>query len=122
MEVLKDRIAKYILESAEQEGLLERRMIIIEATSGNTGIGLCLAGVQKGYRVICVMPENVSEERKKIIQAFGGETIFTPAEESLAGCLQKMREITQPDPPQILCGQSVRQSPQPRDSLSTNWS
>jgi cysteine synthase len=95
---IKDRIAKHIIESAEQEGMLQPRMIIIEATSGNTGIGLCLAGVQKGYRVICVMPENVSEERKEIIQAFGGETIFTPAGESLAGCLQKMREITQPEP------------------------
>jgi cysteine synthase A len=73
-------------------------MIIIEATSGNTGIGLCLAGVQKGYRVICVMPENVSEERKKIIQAFGGEIIFAPAEESLSGCLKEMREITKSEP------------------------
>jgi cysteine synthase A len=73
-------------------------MIIIEATSGNTGIGLTLVGVQKGFRVICVMPENVSEERKRIIHAFGGETVFTPAEKSLSGCLQRMREITQTDP------------------------
>ena len=73
-------------------------MIIIEATSGNTGIGLTLVGVQKGYQVICVMPENVSEERKKIIRAFGGEIVFTPAEESLSGSLKKMREITQAEP------------------------
>jgi cysteine synthase A len=95
---IKDRVAKHIVQSAEKEGKLGSGMIIIEATSGNTGIGLCLAGVQKGYRVICVMPENVSEERRRIIQAFGGEIIFTPAEESLPGCLKKMREITKPEP------------------------
>jgi cysteine synthase A len=91
---IKDRVAKHIIESAEKEGRLRRGMIIIEATSGNTGIGLSLVGVQKGYQVICVMPENMSEERKKIIQAFGGQIISTPAEESLSGSLQKMQEIT----------------------------
>jgi len=95
---IKDRVAKHIIESAEKEGKLRSGMTIIEATSGNTGIGLSLIGVQKGYRVICVMPENVSEERKKIIQAFGGEIIFTPAEESLSGSLKKMQEITQAEP------------------------
>ena len=73
-------------------------MIIIEATSGNTGIGLSLVGVQMGYQVICVMPENVSEERKKIIQAFGGKTVFTSAEASLPGCLKRMQEIAQAEP------------------------
>jgi cysteine synthase A len=92
---IKDRVAKHIIESAEKEEKLQPGMVIIEATSGNTGIGLSLVGVQKGYRVICVMPENMSEERKKIIQAFGGEIIFTPAEESLPGSLKKMHEITQ---------------------------
>ncbi len=92
---IKDRVAKHIIESAEKEGKLNPGMIIIEATSGNTGIGLSLVGIQKGYRVICVMPENMSEERKKIIQAFGGEIVFTPAEESLSGSLKTMREITQ---------------------------
>ncbi|MDH4208376.1 MAG: cysteine synthase A [Anaerolineae bacterium] len=95
---IKDRVAKHIVESAEQEGKLGSGMIIIEATSGNTGIGLCLAGVQKGYRVICVMPGSASEERKKIIEAFGGEIIFTPAEEGLSGCLKEVREITQSEP------------------------
>jgi cysteine synthase A len=92
---IKDRVAKHIIESAEKEGRLKPGVIIIEATSGNTGIGLSLVGVQKGYRVVCVMPENMSEERKKIIQAFGGEIVFTPAEESLSGSLKKMHEITQ---------------------------
>jgi cysteine synthase A len=95
---IKDRVAKYIIESAEKEGKLRSGMTIIEATSGNTGIGLTLVGVQKGYQVVCVMPENMSEERKKIIKAFGGEIIFSPAEESLTGSLEKMKELTGADP------------------------
>jgi len=95
---IKDRVAKYIIESAEKEGRLKPGMTIIEATSGNTGIGLTLVGIQKGYRVVCVMPENMSEERKKIIRAFGGEIIFSPAGESLVGSLNKMREIIKEDP------------------------
>lgn len=95
---IKDRVAKYLIEMAEREGKLRPGMAIIEATSGNTGIGLTLVGRQKGYRVICVMPENVSEERKKIIAAFGGEMIFVPTAESLAGCLRRVHEITASDP------------------------
>jgi cysteine synthase A len=95
---IKDRVASYIIERALLDGRLKPGMVIIEATSGNTGIGLSLVGVQKGFQVICVMPENVSEERKRIIQAFGGETIFVPAEESLAGCLKRVREIAQVNP------------------------
>jgi cysteine synthase A len=95
---IKDRVAKHIIESAEKEGKLKTGMIIIEATSGNTGIGLSLVGVQKGYSVICVMPENMSEERKKIISAFGGEIIFCSAEESLSGCLKKVYEIAHAEP------------------------
>ncbi len=95
---IKDRVAKHIIESAEKVGKLKPEMVIIEATSGNTGIGLSLLGVQKGYRVICVMPENMSEERKKIIQAFGGEIILSPAEESLLGSLRKMKDVIQAEP------------------------
>ncbi|MEA3454059.1 MAG: cysteine synthase A [Candidatus Caldatribacteriota bacterium] len=95
---IKDRVAKYIIEMAEREGKLKPGMTIIEATSGNTGIGLTLVGVQKGYKVICVMPENMSEERKKIIQAFGGEIIFTSAQGTLPGSIKKMREITEAEP------------------------
>jgi cysteine synthase A len=73
-------------------------MVIIESTSGNTGIGLTLVGRQKGYKVVCVMPENMSEERKKIILAFGGEIIFSPAEESLLGSLKKMKGIIHEEP------------------------
>jgi cysteine synthase A len=95
---IKDRVAKHIIESAEREGKLKSGMVIIEATSGNTGIGLSLVGRQKGYKVVCVMPENMSEERKKIILAFGGEIVFSSAEGSLLGCLKKMQEIIQADP------------------------
>ena len=95
---IKDRVAKYMIEIAEKEGKLKPGMTIIEATSGNTGIGLTLVGVQKGYQVICVMPENMSEERRKIIQAFGGEIIFTSAKGSLPGSIKKMREITEVEP------------------------
>jgi len=95
---IKDRVAKHIIESAEKEGKLKPGMSIIEATSGNTGIGLSLVGIQKGYRVICLMPENMSEERKKIIRAFGGELIFTSAEGSLPECLNKLKEIIQDEP------------------------
>ena len=94
---VKDRVAKHIIEEAEREGTLKAGMTIIEATSGNTGIGLSLVGVQKGYKVTCLMPENMSVERKKIVEAFGGEIIFTSASESLSGCLKKMQEITQKD-------------------------
>ena len=65
---IKDRVAKNMIEQAEKDGKLQPGMTIIEPTSGNTGIGLALVGVRKGYRVIIVMPENMSEERKKIIQ------------------------------------------------------
>lgn len=72
---IKDRIAKNMLEVAEREGRLKPGMTIIEPTSGNTGIGLALCGVRKGYKVIIVMPENMSEERKKIIKALGAELV-----------------------------------------------
>ncbi|KPJ84908.1 MAG: cysteine synthase [Spirochaetes bacterium DG_61] len=97
---IKDRVAKHLIESAEREKALRSGMTIIEATSGNTGIGLCLVGVRKGYRVICVMPENMSEERKKILTALGGEIIFTPAEKSLKGCLDRLKEIVDKNPNQ----------------------
>ena len=95
---IKDRIGKYMIEEAEHKGLLRPGMTILEPTSGNTGIGLVLAGVQRGYRVIIVMPENMSEERKKIIKALGGELISTPAEESIEGCIRKAVEISSQDP------------------------
>jgi len=92
---IKDRVAKYLIEEAERTGELKPGSTIVEASSGNTGIGLALVGVQKGYRVIIVMPENMSEERRKILAAFGGELVQTPAEESLKGCLEKVEQLKQ---------------------------
>jgi cysteine synthase A len=95
---VKDRVARYLIESAEREGALKPGMTIIEATSGNTGIGLTLVGVQKGYPVICVMPENMSEERKRIVKAFGGEVVYTPAAGSLSGSMERVNEMVSEDP------------------------
>ncbi len=87
---IKDRIGKYMLEQAEKRGKLRKGMTIMEPTSGNTGIGIALAGIQKGYRVVIVMPENMSEERKKIIAALGAELILTAAEESIGGAVAEV--------------------------------
>jgi cysteine synthase A len=95
---VKDRVAKYLIEEAEHEGRLKKGSVIMEPTSGNTGIGITLVGVQKGYRVVIVMPENMSEERKKIIRAFGGELILTPAEGGIDGAVQKTTEMASKDP------------------------
>jgi len=95
---IKDRVAKYLIEEAEKEGKLRKGSVIVEPSSGNTGIGLALVGVQKGYRVVIVMPENMSEERKKIIRAFGGELVLTPAEKSLQGAVDKAAEMAANDP------------------------
>ncbi len=90
---IKDRIALHMIEAAEKDGRLRPGMTIVEPTSGNTGIGLALCGVRKGYRVIIVMPENMSEERKKIIRALGAELVLTDPEKSIAGSVDKAMEI-----------------------------
>jgi len=90
---IKDRVAKHIIFEAERSGELQPGMPIVEATSGNTGIGVTLVGVQRGHPVTIVMPENMSEERKKIIRALGAELVLTPAEGLLAGAVKKADEI-----------------------------
>ena len=90
---IKDRIAKNMIEEAERDGRLRPGMTIIEPTSGNTGIGLAFCGVRKGYKVIIVMPENMSEERKKIIKALGAQLVLTPAELSIGGSVAKAEEL-----------------------------
>lgn len=95
---IKDRIALAMIEQAEKDGKLKPGMTIIEPTSGNTGIGLALCGVRKGYRVIIVMPENMSEERKKIIHALGAELVLTDPALSIAGSVDKALEIASSSP------------------------
>jgi cysteine synthase A len=95
---IKDRIALNMIEEAEKDGRLRPGMTIIEPTSGNTGIGLAFCGVRKGYRVIIVMPENMSEERKKIIHALGAELVLTEPELSIAGSVDKALEIAASSP------------------------
>ena len=90
---IKDRIALNMINQAEKDGKLKPGMTIIEPTSGNTGIGLALCGVRKGYRVIIVMPENMSEERKKIIKALGAELVLTDPKLSIGGSVDKAIEI-----------------------------
>lgn len=90
---IKDRVAKNMIEQAEKDGKLQPGMTIIEPTSGNTGIGLALVGVRKGYRVIIVMPENMSEERKKIIQCLGARLVLTPAKDSIGGSVKKAEQL-----------------------------
>lgn len=90
---IKDRVAKNMIEQAEKKGLLKPGMTIIEPTSGNTGIGLALVGVRKGYEVIIVMPENMSEERKKIIHALGAKLILTEPKLSIGGAVSKAEEL-----------------------------
>ncbi len=92
---IKDRVAKNMIEQAEKSGELRPGMTIVEPTSGNTGIGLAFVGVRKGYRVIIVMPENMSEERKKIIRALGAELVLTPPEESIDGSVKKAEELAE---------------------------
>ncbi len=95
---IKDRIAKFMIEEAERTGALKKGMKIIEPTSGNTGIGIALVGVQKGYEVIIVMPENMSEERKKIIHALGAKLVLTPADKNVDGSLQEVENRRRQDP------------------------
>ena len=90
---IKDRVAKNMIEEAERKGVLKPGMTIVEPTSGNTGIGLALVGVRKGYDVIIVMPENMSEERKKIIRALGAELRLTPKELSIGGAVDEANRL-----------------------------
>lgn len=92
---VKDRIALSMIEAAEQDGTLKPGGTIVEATSGNTGIGLSWVGAAKGYKVVIVMPETMSVERRKIIQAYGAELVLTPGSEGMKGAIAKAQEIVQ---------------------------
>jgi len=95
---VKDRVALAMLEGAERDGKLAPESIIVEPTSGNTGIGVALVGRLKGYRVIVVMPEGMSEERKKIIRALGAELVLTPDKEGIIGAVRRAKQMAAEDP------------------------
>jgi cysteinyl-tRNA synthetase len=94
---VKDRIAKFMIETAEKEGKLTKK-IILEPTSGNTGIGLAIVAAVKGYKIVFVMSEAVSEERKKILKAFGAEFILTPKEKGTDGAIEFAYEMAKKNP------------------------
>jgi S-sulfo-L-cysteine synthase (O-acetyl-L-serine-dependent) len=95
---IKDRIALHMIEKAEMSGLLQKNQTIIEATSGNTGIGLAMIGVVKGYKVTIVMSSAVSMERRKILRAYGATVVLTPAEDGTDGAIRKARKMVQQYP------------------------
>lgn len=91
---IKDRVALAMIEDAEQKGLLQKDSTIIEATSGNTGIGLAMVAAVKGYRLILVMPESMSVERRRLMSIYGAEFVLTPREKGMKGAIEKAKELT----------------------------
>lgn len=102
---VKDRAAKYMIEDAEQKGLLKPGATIIEPTSGNTGIGLAAIGASKGYRVILTMPETMSVERRNILKAYGAEIVLTEGAKGMSGAIEKAEQLKQEIPGSFLTAQ-----------------
>ncbi len=95
---IKDRVALAMIEGAERDGKLKPDSILVEPTSGNTGIGVALVGRLKGYQVRIVMPEGMSEERKKLVKALGADLVLTPNEEGIEGAVRRVTEMAGEDP------------------------
>ena len=101
----KDRIAKAIIEEAEAQGVLKPGSVIIEPTSGNTGIGLAAAGASRGYRVILTMPETMSVERRSLLKAYGAELVLTDGAKGMQGAIARAQELAAEMPDSFLPGQ-----------------
>ena len=95
---IKDRIALAMVEDAESKGILNKDSVIVEPTSGNTGVGLALVAAVKGYKLIVVMPESMSVERRKLVAAYGAELVLTPKEKGTSGAVAKALEIAEGKP------------------------
>ena len=95
---IKDRIALAMIEDAEQQGILHKDSVIIEPTSGNTGIGLAMVAAVKGYRIILVMPESMSIERRRLMSIYGAEFVLTPREKGMKGAIEKAGELAESTP------------------------
>lgn len=104
---IKDRVAKAMIEDAEQSGKLTKEAVIIEPTSGNTGIGLAAVATAKGYRTIIVMPDTMSEERRKLIAAYGAELVLSDGKLGMAGAIAKADELAKELPGGFVAGQFV---------------
>ena len=101
----KDRVARCMLDGAEEKGLLKPGGVVIEPTSGNTGIGLAALGVNRGYRVILTMPDNMSQERQMLLRAYGAELVLTPAAEGMAGAIAQAERLSASIPGSFIPGQ-----------------
>ena len=104
---VKDRIAKAMIDDAEQKGLLKEGSVIIEPTSGNTGIGLASVAAARGYRIIIVMPETMSVERRQLMKAYGAELVLTEGAKGMKGAIAKADELAQEIPGAFVAGQFV---------------
>lgn len=106
----KDRPARAIIEKAEKDGILKENSVIIEPTSGNTGIGLAAIGASKGYKVIIVMPETMSIERQKLMTCFGAELVLTEGSKGMNGAIEKAEELKKEIPDAIIAGQFTNEA------------
>lgn len=102
---IKDRAAKNMIDDAEAKGLLKKGSVIIEPTSGNTGIGLALVSVARGYRCVIVMPDSMSVERIKMMEALGAEVVLTDGAKGMTGAIQKAKELSEEFPGSFIAGQ-----------------